>query len=107
MLDTNKAYSMPPTDILLHSLFPVTSLLLLSDLHVHNLLLITQCDGHPMLCNEPQSLKLADSNFSPFVFIYLFSKNSPAVSPWGDASGECLFVVTDQQCSSCVMCFLG
>lgn len=46
-----------------------------------------------------QSLKLMDPcHFSPLAFIYLFSKKSPAVSPWGDASGECLlFVVTDQR----------
>lgn len=45
--------------------------------------------------------------FSPLVFIYLFSKNNPAVSPWGDANGECLFVVTDQRRPSCVMCGWG
>lgn len=44
----------------------------------------------------------------PAIFIYLFSKNSPAVSPWGYASGECLlFVVTDQRRPSCAMCDRG
>ncbi len=94
MTDKCQTYPMPPTDILMQGLLSsnFTSVTFL-DFHVHNLLLITQCDGRPMQSTEPQSLKLTDScYFSPLVVIYLFSKNSPAVSPWGDASGG-LFVI--------------
>lgn len=109
MVDKCKTYPMPPTDLSCQSgkvCFPVTSLLSLSDLLFHNLLLITQCDGHPMLSNEP-SLKLIDScYFSPFIVIYLISKNSPVVSPWGDAEGCCLWSLIS--CTpSCVMCCWG
>lgn len=86
----------------------MNSLLSLSAVLVRNLLLIAQRDGRPMLSNEPQTLKPADPCYcSPFSFIYIISKNSPAVGPWGDADGKCLFVVTDQRRPSCVMCCWG
>lgn len=85
MTDKCKTYPVPPTDILLQCL-------LSCDFTFHNLSLITWCDGHLLPSSEPPSLTLTDScYFSPLACIYLFSKNSPAVSTWGDAGG--VFVI--------------